>query len=99
MQIPLVSLGKLDRLARSMKQLIEIIEKLLMKSIGFCSLTEAWSAPKRGLAVARRIVRTRGRLPKLTDDDIGAAKAMLTNSDIGVTQIARGSASQAADLG
>jgi DNA invertase Pin-like site-specific DNA recombinase len=41
-----------------------------------------------GLAAARRAGRTGGRPPKLTDDDIEAAKAMLTNPDIGVTQIA-----------
>ena len=39
------------------------------------------------LAAARRAWRTGGRLPKLTDD-IEAAKAMLANSEIGVTQIA-----------
>ena len=38
-----------------------------------------------GLAAARR---AGGRPPKLTDDDIEAAKAMLANPDIGVTQIA-----------
>src|SRR5271167_5091788 len=32
---------KLDRLARSMKQLIETIEKLRLRNIGFRSLTEA----------------------------------------------------------
>jgi Helix-turn-helix domain of resolvase len=32
--------------------------------------------------------RTGGRPPKLTDDDIEAAKAMLANPDIGATQIA-----------
>ena len=44
-----------------------------------------------GLAAARRTGRTGrtgGRPPKLTDDDIEAAKAMLANPDIGVTQIA-----------
>jgi hypothetical protein len=41
-----------------------------------------------GLAAARRVGRTGGRPPKLTDDDIEAAKAMLANPDIGVTQIA-----------
>jgi DNA invertase Pin-like site-specific DNA recombinase len=41
-----------------------------------------------GLATARRAGRTGGRPPKLTDDDIEAAKAMLANPDIGVTQIA-----------
>jgi hypothetical protein len=38
------------------------------------------AAPWRG--------RTGGRPPKPTDDDIAAAKAMLANPDIGVTQIA-----------
>jgi DNA invertase Pin-like site-specific DNA recombinase len=41
-----------------------------------------------GLAAARRAGRTGGRPPKLTDDDIEAARAMLANPDIGVTQIA-----------
>jgi Helix-turn-helix domain of resolvase/Resolvase, N terminal domain len=41
-----------------------------------------------GLAAAGRAGRTGGRPPKLTDDDIEAAKAMLANPDIGVTQIA-----------
>ena len=42
----------------------------------------------RRTAAARRAGRTGGRPPKLTDDDIEAAKAMLANPDIGVTQIA-----------
>jgi DNA invertase Pin-like site-specific DNA recombinase len=41
-----------------------------------------------GLTAARRAGRTGGRPPKLTDDDIEAAKAMLANPDIGMTQIA-----------
>ena len=41
--------------------------------------------PRKGRAGAGR---TGGRPPKLTDDDIEAAKAMLANPDIGVTQIA-----------
>jgi len=105
---------KLDRLARSMKQLIETIEKLRIRNIGFRSLTEALDTTtaqgllvfhmfsalaeferslirertRAGLAAARRIGRTGGRPPKLTVDDIEAAKAMLANPDIGVTQIA-----------
>ncbi len=105
---------KLDRLARSMKQLIETIEKLRLRNIGFRSLTEALDTTtaqgrlvfhmfgalaeferslirertQAGLAAARRIGRTGGRPPKLTDDDIEAAKALLANPDIGVTQIA-----------
>jgi hypothetical protein len=42
----------------------------------------------RGLAAACRLGRKGGRPPKLTDDDIEAAKAFLANPDIGVTQIA-----------
>jgi hypothetical protein len=41
-----------------------------------------------GARAALRAGRTGGRPAKLTDDDIGAAKAMLANPDIGVTQIA-----------
>jgi hypothetical protein len=37
---------------------------------------------------ARRAGRTGCRSPKLTEDDIEAAKAMLANPDIGATQIA-----------
>jgi DNA invertase Pin-like site-specific DNA recombinase len=106
---------KLDRLARSMKQLIETIENLRVRGIGFHSLTEALdttTAQRRlvfhmfgalaeferslirertqaGLAAARRAGRTGGRPPELTDDDIEAAKALLANPDIGVTQIVR----------
>jgi DNA invertase Pin-like site-specific DNA recombinase len=43
---------------------------------------------RAGLGTARRVGRTEGRPPKLTYDDSGAAKAMLANPDIGVTQIA-----------
>jgi DNA invertase Pin-like site-specific DNA recombinase len=101
-------------LARSIKQLIETIETLQVRSIGFRSLTEALDMTtaqgrlvfhmfgtlaeferslirertQAGLAAARRAGRTGGRPPKLTDDDIEAAKAMLVNLDIGVTQIA-----------
>jgi hypothetical protein len=38
---------------------------------------------RAGLAAARRVGRTGGRPPKLTDDDIEAAKAMLATPDIG----------------
>jgi DNA invertase Pin-like site-specific DNA recombinase len=103
---------KLDRLARSMKQLIETVENLRVRGIGFRSLTEALDTTtaqgrlvfhmfgalaeferslirertRAGLAVARRAGRTGGRPPKLTDDDIEAAKALLVNPDIGVTK-------------
>jgi DNA invertase Pin-like site-specific DNA recombinase len=102
-----------DRLARSMKQLIETIEKLRLRGIQFRSLTESidtttaqgllvfhFSAlaeferglirerTRAGLAAAKRIGRTGGRPPKLTEDDLEAARALLANPDIGVTQIA-----------
>src|SRR5271154_7078716 len=106
---------KPDRLARSMKQLIETVEALRVRGIGFRSLTEALDTTtaqgrlvfhmfgalaeferslirertQAGLAAARRAGRTGGRPPKLTDDDIEAAKAMLANPDIAVTQIAQ----------
>jgi DNA invertase Pin-like site-specific DNA recombinase len=105
---------KLDRFARSMKQLIETIENLRVRGIGFRSLTEALDTTtaqgrlvfhmfgalaeferslirertQAGLAAARRAGRTGGRPPKLTEDDLEAARALLANADIGVTQIA-----------
>ena len=105
---------KLDRLARSMKQLIETVENLRVRGIGFRSLTEALDTTtaqgrlvfhmfgalaeferslirertQAGLAAARRVGRTGGRPPKLTEDDLEAARALLANPDIGVTQIA-----------
>ena len=105
---------KLDRLARSMKQLIETVENLRVRGIGFRSLNEALDTTtaqgrlvfhmfgalaeferslirkrtQAGLAAARRLGRRGGRPPKLTEDDLDAARALLANPDIGVTQIA-----------
>ena len=41
-----------------------------------------------GLLAAKRAGRTGGRPPKLTDEDIEAARAMLTNPNIGVASVA-----------
>jgi DNA invertase Pin-like site-specific DNA recombinase len=105
---------KLDRLARSMKQLIETVDMLKSRNIGLRSLTESLDTTtaqgllvfhmfgalaeferslirertQAGLLAAKRAGRTGGRPPKLTHDDIQAAKAMLTNPDIGVASIA-----------
>ena len=105
---------KLDRLARSIKQLIDTIESLRVRGIGFRSLTEALDTTtaqgrlvfhmfgalaeferslirertQAGLSAAKRAGRTGGRPPKLTDEDIEAARAMLTNPDIGVASVA-----------
>ena len=104
---------KLDRLARSMKQLIETLENLRVRGIGFRSLTEAIETTtaqgrpvfhmfralaeferslirertQAELAAARRAGRTGGRPPKLTEDDLEAARALLANPDIGLTHI------------
>jgi DNA invertase Pin-like site-specific DNA recombinase len=51
-----------------------------------CSLIR--ERTQAGLAAARRAGRTGGGPPKLTEDDSEAAKAILANPDIGVTQIA-----------
>ena len=98
---------KLDRLARSTKQLVETIETLRAKGIGFRSLTEALDTTtaqgrlvfhmfgalaeferslirertQAGLAAARRLGRKGGRPPKLTEDDLEAARALLANPD------------------
>jgi DNA invertase Pin-like site-specific DNA recombinase len=103
-----------DRLARSMKQLIETVETVRLRGIGFRSLTEALDTTtaqgrlvfhmfgalaeferslirertQAGLAAARRAGRTGGRPPKLTEDDLETARALLANPDVGVTQIA-----------
>jgi len=105
---------KLDRLARSMKQLIETVETLRLEGhrvsqsdrsprhddrAGAAGFSHVWRAgriraqldprahPSRSCCCSARRPEG-GRPPKLTDDDIEAAKAMLANPDIGVTQIA-----------
>src|SRR5438874_12463436 len=103
-----------------MKQLIETVENLRVRGIGFRSLIEALDTTtaqgrlvfhlfgtlaeferslirervQAGLGAARRASRTGGRPPKLTDDDIEAAKAMLAKPDIGVTKSCTASASR-----
>ena len=106
---------KLDRLARSMKQLIETVEKMEARQIGFRSLTEAIDTTTAGgrlvfhvfaalaefersvirerttagLAAARARGRKGGRPRSLTEKDIAAARAMLSNPDITVDEVAR----------
>ena len=105
---------KLDRLARSIKQLIETIEGLEQRDIGFKSLTETIDTTtsggrlifhifaglaefersiirertKAGLASARARGRLGGRPKKLSEADIEAAKALLSNPKITVEQAA-----------
>jgi len=69
---------KLDRLARSMKQLIETVDQLKAREIGFRSLTNA------GLKAALARGRKGGRRPKVKPDDVRAALALLNDPDISV---------------
>lgn len=110
----IIVVWKLDRLARSIKQLIDTIETLRVRGVGFRSLTEALDTTtaqgrlvfhmfgalaeferslmrertQAGLLAAKKAGRTGGRPPKLTDNDIEAARAMLSNPDIGVASVA-----------
>jgi len=106
---------KLDRLARSIKQLIETVEGLEKQSMGFQSLTEAIDTTtssgrlvfhifaglaefersiirertKAGLESARARGRLGGRPPAMTKKDIVVAKAMLSDPNITVEQVAQ----------
>lgn len=106
---------KLDRLARSMRQLIETIEGLEGRGVGFRSLTEAIDTTtaggklvfhifgalaefergiirertSAGLAAALARGRKGGRPPKLDDNDLKAARAMLADETIPVGEVAR----------
>ena len=106
---------KLDRLARSLKQLIETVESLETRKIGFRSLTEnidtttpggrltfhlfaALAEFERsiikerttaGLPAARARGRKGGRPPSLNAKDLAAAKALLSDPEITVEEVAR----------
>jgi DNA invertase Pin-like site-specific DNA recombinase len=106
---------KLDRLARSLGQLIETVEELGNRRIGFRSLTEALDttlaggrlvfdifgamaefdrsiireSARAGLEAARARGRTGGRPPALSQQDLAAAKTMLTDDAITVEEVAR----------
>lgn len=106
---------KLDRLARSMKQLIETVEGLEEVGVGFRSLTEAIDTTtpggklvfhvfgalaefersiirertRAGLDAARARGRKGGRPPKLREDNLRAARAMLADGEFTVEAIAK----------
>jgi DNA invertase Pin-like site-specific DNA recombinase len=106
---------KLDRLARSMKQLIETVEELDEIGAGFCSLTEAMGTTtaggklvfhifgalaefersiirertRAGLDAAKARGRVGGRPPKLSEDDLKAARAMLSDGTLTVENVAK----------
>jgi DNA invertase Pin-like site-specific DNA recombinase len=106
---------KLDRLARSLKQLIETVELLESRRIGLRSLTEAIDTTtaggklvfhvfgalaefersiirertKAGLEAARARGKKGGRPPALVAKDLAAAKAMLTDPEITMEEVAK----------
>lgn len=106
---------KLDRLARSLPQLIETVAHLEAEGIGFRSLTETIDTTtaggklifhvfgalaefersvirertRAGLKAARDRGRTGGRPPALSPADLAAAKAMLSDPDITVAEVAK----------
>ncbi len=106
---------KFDRLARSLKQLIETVEDLEQRGIGFRSLTEAIDTTtpggrlvfqifgalaefergvirertRAGLDAARVRGKKGGRPAKLKEADLKAAKALLADPEINVSDVAR----------
>ena len=106
---------KLDRPARSLSQLIDTVDLLEKRGVGFRSLTESIDTTsaggrlvfhmfgtmaefersiirertKAGLDAARARGRTGGRPPSLSAKDVAAAKAMLSNPEITVTEVER----------
>jgi DNA invertase Pin-like site-specific DNA recombinase len=106
---------KLDRLARSLKQLIETVELLESRGIGLRSLTEAIDTTtaggklvfhvfgalaefersiirertKAGLDAARARGKKGGRPPALVAKDLAAAKAMLSDPEITMEDVAK----------
>lgn len=106
---------KLDRLARSLPQLIETVAHLEAQGIGFRSLTEAVDTTtaggklvfhifgalaefersvirertQAGLKAARDRGRKGGRPPALSTADLAAAKAMLSDPEITVAEVAK----------
>jgi len=79
---------KLDRLARSTKQLIETVEGLARHDIGFRCLTQDIERTCAGLDAARARGRRGGRPPSLKPRDLKEARALLSDPDITVEEVA-----------
>src|SRR5690554_2170460 len=85
---------KLDRLARSLKDLVEIVQDLQDRGIGFKSLAEferdlIRERTMAGLQAARARGRRGGRKPALSEADTKKAAAMLLDPMITKTEVAK----------
>jgi DNA invertase Pin-like site-specific DNA recombinase len=85
---------KLDRLARSLTQLIETIEQLAAREIGFRSLTEAIETTTAGGRLVFHIFASlaefeRAIIRERTRAGLDAAKAMLADPALTVADVAR----------
>jgi DNA invertase Pin-like site-specific DNA recombinase len=73
---------KLDRLGRSVKQLVDLVGELHKQGVQFRSLTDSIDTGTRtraGLEVAKQLGRKGGRKPKMTDSKIESAKKLLAS--------------------
>lgn len=110
-----VVVWKLDRMARSLGKLIDIVNDLETRKIGLRSITESIDTTtpggrlvfhvfgalaeferaiirertKAGLEAAKKLGRRGGRPKALTDRDISAAKAMLSDQRITALEVSR----------
>jgi len=90
----LQAVWKLDRLARSLTQLIETIEQLAAREIGFRSLTEAIETTTAGGRLVFHIFASlaefeRAIIRERTRAGLDAAKAMLADPALTVADVAR----------
>ena len=80
---------KLDRLARSLKQLIETIEHLAAREIGFRSLTEAIETTTAGGRLVFHIFASLAEFERAIIRERTAGKAMLADPTLTVEDVAR----------
>src|SRR4029453_6833093 len=80
---------KLDRLARSLTQLIETIEGLAAREIGFRSLTEAIETATAGGLLVCPILPSLEEFERAIIRERTAAKAMLADPALTVADVAR----------
>jgi len=86
---------RLDRLGRSLHDLVQIVAELEQRGVHFESLTEKIETGSASgklqfhVAAARARGRAGGRKPKLDDQQVREIKALLRDPDIKVAEVAR----------